>query len=444
MGAKDWKIDFQKTFGTTHKKLEKLAADKTKEVEIMVKADTKENNLNKNKKKVVNIDLKASPESAYGNLKYLIQQLDKMVNCVQGDSPTLHSIPIYSKEARGQVLPAYSNTWLEFQRSMRFDIDAHLTSRSNKQSFLDVLEDFKVKYNHDKILPKKISKSRVDQSNVVNAQKRMLERKFNKNTKGSTQHVFKQYKKNGKEHFLIVKKDIPEPQIEVEDIFQDWKDNLVDVFEQRRLAAVAARKNRTRKLSNRAARKELLKEINEAEDNKPKSYADMLKKNLKVPMEDIFEAWRDYLHELDEILNNDSRTSFCKVDESPEDILETCQGCYQKEMAYCGQPTIKSATKQKEPKYAKEIFFASWRHNLDSNTDSFKEKEKIKYQAENYFAEWKFNLMEDGMTMEQEEIEAIFEDWVHNLNHKLSRSDSKMLKYKQRQQRRSKNKRHQF
>merc|ERR1719273_2435935 len=71
--AKDWKIDFQKTFGTTHKKLEKLAADKTKEVEIMVKADTKENNLNKNKKKVVNIDLKASPESAYGNLKYLIQ-----------------------------------------------------------------------------------------------------------------------------------------------------------------------------------------------------------------------------------------------------------------------------------------------------------------------------------------------------------------------------------
>ena len=29
--AKEWKIDFQKAFGTTHKKLEKLAGDKTKE-----------------------------------------------------------------------------------------------------------------------------------------------------------------------------------------------------------------------------------------------------------------------------------------------------------------------------------------------------------------------------------------------------------------------------
>ena len=100
---------------------------------------------------------------------------------------------------------------------------------------------------------------------------------------------------------------------DMEDIFSDWKPNLVDVHEQRRQAALVARKNRTRKLSNRALRKELVKEIEEEEKNKPMSYSDILKKNLKAPMEDIFEAWRDYLQELDEIVRNDSRTSFCKV-----------------------------------------------------------------------------------------------------------------------------------
>ena len=98
--AKDWKIEFQKGFGTTHKKLEKLAADKAKEVENVVKTDVKEPQMfqNKYKKQVVNINLRSNQESAYGNLKELISQLDKMINYVQSDvSPTVHSIPIYSK-----------------------------------------------------------------------------------------------------------------------------------------------------------------------------------------------------------------------------------------------------------------------------------------------------------------------------------------------------------
>merc|ERR1712213_177396 len=35
--AKEWKIDFQKAFGTTHAKLEKLAADKTKRLKVSPK-----------------------------------------------------------------------------------------------------------------------------------------------------------------------------------------------------------------------------------------------------------------------------------------------------------------------------------------------------------------------------------------------------------------------
>merc|ERR1711982_19924 len=146
--AKDWKIEFQKGFGTTHKKLEKLAADKAKEVENVVKTDQKDPQINKYKKQVVNIDLRSTnTESAYGNLKELISQLDHMINHVQSDvSPTMHSIPIYSKEARGQVLPAYNNQWLDLQRSMIQDKDIF----APKQSFMDVLEDFKVKLRQEK------------------------------------------------------------------------------------------------------------------------------------------------------------------------------------------------------------------------------------------------------------------------------------------------------
>jgi len=432
--AKNWKIDFQKGFGTTHKKLEKLAADKAREVENVVKTDYKEPQINKYKKQVVNINLRSNnQESVYGNLKELIKQLDTMVNAVQSDvSPTMHSIPIYSKEARGQVLPAYNNQWLNLKRSLLYD--------NNQQSFLDILEDFKIKYSSERAV-KKVTKSRVEGTNAVMAQKRMLERKMNKKAATeSTKHVLKQFKKDGKEHFLVIKKKT-EILPQMEDIFADWKPNLVNAHEQRRQAAINARKNRTRKLSNRALRKELVKEIEEAEKKKPMSYSDILKRNLKAPMEDIFEAWRDYLQELDEIVRNDSRTSFCKG-ESVESILETAEG-YQQELQHCGQPTVFTAPSSKANKklgFEKEVIFAAWRHNFTiPNEISYYKNDS--FQAENYFATWKQNLKHD-MPMADSEIdpESLLEEWVHNFEGpKMDKQDSnKMLKNKQRNQRRSK------
>merc|ERR1712156_861805 len=345
---------------------------------------------------------------------------------------TVHSIPIYSKEARGQVLPAYNNQWLDLQRSLLQD--------GNRQSFLDVLEDFKIKYNQDKII-KKSTKSRVEGTNVALAQKRMLERKLNKKAVTESKHVLKQFKKNGEEHFLIVKKKI-ENSPDMEDIFADWKPNFVDVHEQRREAARSARKNRTRKISNRALRKELVKEIEEAENKKPMSYSDVLKKNLKAPMEDIFEAWRDYLQELDEIVRSDSRTSFCKG-ESVESILETAES-YQQELQNCGQPTVFTTPPSKANKklgLQKEVIFASWRHNSSNPNEVPNAFKNDAFQAENYFASWKRNFKHD-LPMADSEIdpESILEDWVHNFEGpKMDKQDSnKMLKNKQRNQRRSK------
>jgi len=473
--AKDWKIDFQKGFGTTHKKLEKLAADKAKEVENVVKTDVKEPQMfqNKYKKQVVNINLRSNQESAYGNLKELISQLDKMINYVQSDvSPTVHSIPIYSKyyrespqsvmifdskkkssteivaqfeEARGQVLPAYNNQWLNLQKSM--------LNVGNRQSFLDVLEDFKLKYNQDKVI-KKITKSRVEGTNVVMAQRRMLERKMAKKALSteSTKHVLREFQKDGKDHYLIVKKKtVTHP--DMEEILSDWNQNLDASHQQRKQAAIVARKTRTRKLSNRALRKSLVKEIEENEKKKPVSYSDALKKNLKAPMEDIFEAWRDYLQELDDIVRNDSRTSFCK-DESVESILENAEN-YQQELQNCGQPTVPTTSTSFHPKckkkgFEKEVIFASWRSNLTMPDDysqacnsDFYFFKNDSYQAENYFASWKRNL-NDCQSRSDSSIdpESFLEGWVHNfegpMDAKMDKQESKMLKNKQRNQRRSK------
>jgi len=456
--AKEWKIDFQKAFGTTHKKLEKLAGDKTKEVEVIAKTEwIKDKEINKNKKRVVNIKFNDTDQnktkSSFGNLKELIRELDRMCNILQGESPTIHSIPIYSKEARGQLLPAYNNEWLDLQRNMLYhkDINIYL---NNRQSFLDVLEDFKIKFYNTKDKIKKTSGARLDETNVVKAQTRMLERKFKKE-----EHLLKQFKKNGQDRFLIIKKKMSnDDNVSNEqpaDIFKDWKYNLDSEFEQRKKAAIAARKTTTRKLSNRALRKELLKAIDEDDKKRPMSYSDIVKKNLKLPMEDIFEAWRDYLQELDDILSDESRTSFSKGD-SMEDILGTAMD-FQQELQKCGQPTVRTVNKIKKSNqpwpsrimnYDKEIFFASWRHNLtnlDDENDYYQVSKN--YEAENHFSKWKHNLRDE--TIEEEDMkqaEDIFEDWIYNFHaNELSRSPSgsgskQMLKNKQRQQRRSKKK----
>jgi len=459
--AKEWKIDFQKAFGTTHKKLEKLAGDKTKEVEVIAKTEwIKDKEINKNKKRVVNIKFNDTDQnktkSSFGNLKELIRELDRMCNILQGESPTIHSIPIYSKEARGQLLPAYNNEWLDLQRNMLYhkDINIYL---NNRQSFLDVLEDFKIKFYNTKDKIKKTSGARLDETNVVKAQTRMLERKFKKE-----EHLLKQFKKNGQDRFLIIKKKMSnDDNVSNEqpaDIFKDWKYNLDSEFEQRKKAAIAARKTTTRKLSNRALRKELLKAIDEDDKKRPMSYSDIVKKNLKLPMEDIFEAWRDYLQELDDILSDESRTSFSKGD-SMEDILGTAMD-FQQELQKCGQPTVRTVNKIKKSNqpwpsrimnYDKEIFFASWRHNLtnlDENNENDYYQVSKNYEAENHFSKWKHNLRDE--TIEEDEdmkqAEDIFEDWIYNFHaNELSRSPSgsgskQMLKNKQRQQRRSKKK----
>ena len=81
---------------------------------------------------------------------------------------------------------------------------------------------------------------------------------------------------------------------------------------------------------------------------------------------------------------------------------------------------------------------------MDMDQSNAENSERVKYEAENHFSKWMHNLREPLKPMvidEESEVENIFEDWIYNFHgNELSRSNSKMLKNKQRQQRRSKKK----
>ena len=85
----------------------------------------------------------------------------------------------------------------------------------------------------------------------------------------------KHYNKDGKDHYLIVKKPEPTENAEVEDIFADWRVCALDTVEDRK----RQRTPRVRKLSHRAERKEMLR------DAKPGTTKNKIYKKYIEPME---------------------------------------------------------------------------------------------------------------------------------------------------------------
>lgn len=203
-------------------------------------------------------------------------------------------------------------------------------------------------------------------------------------------------------------------------------------------------------------------------DQGPISYADALKKNLKfrpnyIPMEDVFEAWRDYLGELDDLLTGGGGS---KKDEAPpapeglqlahQEVFPVAEGSLEMlAMSECGKPTVRTTTTpsvacreravkstttavvaagdsppdEKRKAFRKSLqpeeYFAAWRHNLtdgEAGGLSFKPKRGQKYVVEEYFRVWRRNLYVreyyPPKSVQQPRMmpENIFNDWIYNLN----------------------------
>merc|ERR1712088_880585 len=306
---KDWKTDFTHIVTGIQKKLDKLTKDKVKEVDCLY-----------------------SDKFLYTNANVKeVEELNKMCEKVASTNMMMNenAVPIYQMNNDNQHPNIIANTYesplnqyLKHLMSLpppnpppRFETqyDPEVIAK-NQANILDALEDFRLKQNSQIKFPKMKMKETRRDGNRVSAQRKMLQRKVNKKVvgikarqekKAENRYSFrmKHYNKDGKDHYLIIKKPESTERTEVEDIFEDWRACALDNIEDRK----RQRTPRVRKLSHRQQRKEMLRDDTTPSEG-PMLYSDMLKKNLKfrpnnAPVEDIFEAWRDYLQELDDLLS---------------------------------------------------------------------------------------------------------------------------------------------
>ena len=141
----------------------------------------------------------------------------------------------------------------------------------NQANILDALDDFRINQSkHNKVLKMKMKENRRD-TNTFAAQRKMLQRKVNKrgvavktNKRARNEPMYsyrmKHYNKDGKDHYLIVRKAEPAEKLEAEDIFEDWRGIAMDDHDDRK----RQRTPRVRKLSHKAQRKAMLKEADSA------------------------------------------------------------------------------------------------------------------------------------------------------------------------------------
>lgn len=492
---KDWKTDFTHIVTGIQKKLDRLTKDKVKEVDslycdkfLYTNTTVKEvEDLNKNKKEMVNIDSRDTKRndgvSTYIGLKQLVRELNKMCEKVANSQYMMNDpniVPIYDMANDNPRQNVVANTYetplnrylnqlmtlpptnLPPKFETQYDPDVIAKNQAN---ILDALDDFRVKQNtQNKILKMKMKDNWRD-NNRVSAQRKMLQRKVNRKVTGikgkqekkpEVKYSFrmKHYNKDGKDHYLIVKKSDPIEKVEVEDIFADWRCTALDTIDDRK----RQRTPRVRKISHRAQRKEMLRTDSTSEADGPKLYSEIVKKGLRfrptnAPVEDIFEAWRDYLKELDDLLSSEPSSTQSsrhssgyesndeikiqtakeeKICESSENILETACGqptvrrvpydvtnervkadvlkSFSIPVQVCGMPskddnrylpqggrTKKLDTKKKKRtmKYQPEIYFAGWRQNFHDESDWVglpKQNKRLKYDTEEIFRGWKRNF----------------------------------------------------
>lgn len=500
---KDWKSDFTHIVTGIQKKLDKLTNDKVKEVDslysdkfLFTNTTVKEvEDLNKNKKEMINIDSRDTKGrdgiSTYIGLKQLIRELNKMCEKVANSNYMMNDpniVPIYDMNNDNPRHNVVANTYEtplnrylkqlmtlptptqppNFQAPYDADVIA-----KNQANILDALEDFRVKQSTQNKGLKMKMKDNWRDNNRLSAQRKMLQRKVNRKVVGikgkqekkpEVKYSFrmKHYNKDGKDHYLIVKKADPIEKVEVEDIFADWRCTALDTVDDRK----RQRTPRVRKLSHRAQRKEMLREDSTSESDGPVLYSDILKKGLRfrpnnAPVEDIFEAWRDYLQELDDLLssepsstkssrhssgyesNNEIKVQTAEEEqicETSENILETAL-VYQKELHSCGQPTVRTVPYDVSNERIKADVLKSFSMPVqvcgmpskDDNVyrdqvgrtkklDAKKKKRTMKYQPEIYFAGWRHNFKDesDSVLLPKQnkrlkyETEEIFGGWRRN------------------------------
>jgi len=377
----DWTADITKAMETTHHKIEGLGHDKTNETNKMSKGcagkqDIEDKNEDeKNEKK----DLKVRKSM---DIRNLMKELDALyqqfidIPCFGG------KVPIYnidnSAMNRGTSRPrnapfGWWHPMATLSKMSNYPLKNTISYHEEEKKINDILQDFVAvqkpysalmkEWNNSRVQKKEVknkSYRKKDQQRYLKGRKSIHKDRKEREIKRGQQFTLKEFEEAGEKHFYVIRKfkNIMPVVVEAEDIFADWKNNF------NRIRRPRCQKPRVRKLSHKKERKELIKEVKKEEDIQigPMTYSQMLKKNLKLPIEqppveDIFESYIELFDTVDCTVVKPSRKLMEDVDffkvwkhnlhveadrKEDIDILDTTT-CIPSLSAFnCGQPTIKT------------------------------------------------------------------------------------------------------
>ena len=284
----DWKDDITKAIESTHKKLNNLGNAKVDNANEAVATFVPEEKKEENTCKTVSLDFQT-----------LMRDLDTLYSKYSYIN-NMNKVPIYNVQK--DILNNTPFPWWKpinnYPQMVNYPTQTRPADMQNKKNILSILQDFVSDQKSQKSIMQEWKKMEEKKKAVKKETKttrrgrdsiqKMKERREIRKCK---QFLLREIVKKGETHYLVVRKDVKEPQtLEMEDIFADWNKNLSETRRQH--------KPRVRKISHRAERKEMLKEVR-MENEKvqgPKTYSDILKKNLKIrndgpEVEEMFGPW---------------------------------------------------------------------------------------------------------------------------------------------------------
>ena len=358
----EWKREMNRTLGATQHRLSKLNQEKIQETSQLVSKNSRPQQII-----AAGYNLEDKKEiSTLVDLKALMRDLDGLYNMYSIKKGNRSKVPVYNNLvglSKKMCQTSHFDLWkpiCSLLSMIDFPARRAITYKEKEEEMLDILKDFTVDHRSRKSLisewentfqKKEMSvkiKKEVKGRRGSNSTQRMLERRERR------KFALKEFESKGKKHFLVVRKQVENFE-NAEDIFSDWKANL---------AKTKIKKQRAKKQTNRALRKDLIKS-SISKDFRPKTYSEAVQKNLKrteqPAAEEIFEYFTRYLEELNLVLETPGSV---KVEDMadifhpfrhnfhvPEDRLEdidilvstTCIPSL--DMFQCGTTTIKTFPK---------------------------------------------------------------------------------------------------
>jgi len=362
----EWKDDINKAIDATHTKLNDLGNEKIKESCEASKCLMPEGEKNETEAKTASKAVEPCLD-----MGSLMKELDVLYQRYNESSIGLTKVPIYNVQNVYKDIPKTRNIPFPWWKPMctlaqmvDFPKKYAVTFAEKEKDITSLLQDFIADQKSRKTILKewnkmeenkkkaKTSSTKKDLKTARRGRNSNQKMKDRREVKKAKQFFLKEIENKGEKHFYVVKREVEDPSnmTAVEDIFADWSSNFSKIKRPRTI------KPRTRKLTHRAERKEMLKEVEETETfiQGPLTYSQMVRKHLKVPkdpkeqpsVEEIFGPWMKYIEKMNKTPKVSNAAEdveifkswnfiFCDNERKPATICPPSITAFE-----CGQPTV--------------------------------------------------------------------------------------------------------